>query len=42
MAGVVITPARRDFDRLDAAAIERIYREVSLDRETVEIAIAAI
>jgi len=30
MAGVIVTPMERDFDRLDAAAIESIYREVSL------------
>ncbi len=30
MAGVIVTPAERDFDRLDAAAIESLYREVSL------------
>lgn len=29
MAGIIVTPAERDFDRLDAAAIESIYREVS-------------
>lgn len=30
MAGVIVTPMERDFDRLDAATIESIYREVSL------------
>ena len=30
MAGIIVTPVERDFDRLDAAAIESIYREVSL------------
>lgn len=29
MAGVIVTPAESDFDRLDAAAIESLYREVS-------------
>jgi hypothetical protein len=29
MAGIIVTPAERDFDRLDAAAIESLYREVS-------------
>jgi hypothetical protein len=31
MAGVVVTPVERDFKRLDAAAIEAIYKEVSMD-----------
>ena len=31
MAGVLVTPMERDFNRLDAAAAEAIYREVSLD-----------
>jgi hypothetical protein len=29
MAGIIVTPAERDFDRLDAEAIESLYREVS-------------
>lgn len=29
MAGIIVTPVERDFDRLDAAAIESLYREVS-------------
>ena len=41
MAGTVITPVQRDFERLDAAAVENIYREVSLDEETVRKAIDA-
>ena len=36
MAGFLITPVERDFDRLDAAAVEGIYREVSLEGKTVE------
>ena len=36
MAGVLVTPVERDFERLDAAAVEGIYREVSLDGKTVE------
>jgi hypothetical protein len=31
MAGVLVTPMERDFERLDAEAVEGIYREVSLD-----------
>jgi hypothetical protein len=30
MGGVIVTPVERDFDRLDAPAVEAIYREVSL------------
>lgn len=30
MAGIFVTPVERDFNRLDAAAIESIFREVSL------------
>ena len=39
MAGVVITPVEKDFEQLDAAAVEGIYREVSLEGKTVERAI---
>jgi hypothetical protein len=42
MAGLLITPVERDFFRLDAAAIEGIYGEVSLEVETVERAIEAM
>jgi hypothetical protein len=36
MAGVLITPVEKDFDRLDAAAVDGIYREVSLEGKTVK------
>ena len=39
MAGVLITPVEKDFGRLDEAAVEGIYREVSLKGETVKRAI---
>jgi len=39
MGGLVITPVERDFERLDATAVERIYREVSLEGNIVERAI---
>jgi len=39
MGGTLITPVKRDFERLDTAAVEHIYREVSLDEETVKKAI---
>jgi ribosomal protein S18 acetylase RimI-like enzyme len=42
MGGLLITPVKRDFERLDATAVEGIYREVSLDRKTVERAIDAM
>jgi hypothetical protein len=42
MGGLVITPVEKDFERLDAAAVESIYREVSLEEETVEKAIHAM
>lgn len=39
MAGVLVTPMERDFNRLDAAAAEAIYREVTLDGNMVKKAI---
>jgi hypothetical protein len=42
MGGVVITPVVKDFERLDAVALERIYKEVSLEGRIVERAIAAM
>jgi len=42
MGGVLVTPFARDFERLDAAAVESIYDEVSLKGNTVESAIHAI
>jgi hypothetical protein len=36
MGGVLITPFKKDFIRLDANVIEGIYREVSLEGKTVE------
>ena len=42
MAGLVITPVEEDFERLDAGAVENIYREVSLDRKTIEGVMSAM
>ena len=42
MGGLLITPVEKDFERLDAAAVEGIYGEVSLEAKTVEKAIAAL
>ena len=39
MGGHMVTPVGRDFDRLDAPAVEGIYGEVSLEGKTVERAI---
>jgi ribosomal protein S18 acetylase RimI-like enzyme len=39
MGGLLITPVERDFYRLDAAAVEGIYGEVSLEGKMVERAI---
>jgi hypothetical protein len=36
MGGLLITPVEKDFERLDATAVEDIYREVSLEGETTE------
>lgn len=35
MAGFVITPRQRDYERIDALLMQQIYREISLDTETV-------
>lgn len=42
MAGVIVTPMERDFGRLDARAVERIYNEVSLDAETHERVLSSV
>ena len=42
MCGVFVTPGERDFERLDAPAVEAIYREVSLDAQIVKSALDAI
>jgi hypothetical protein len=42
MGGLLITPVEKDFERLDGTALENIYKEVSLDRMTMEKAIDAI
>jgi hypothetical protein len=42
MGGVLVTPVKKDFEQLDAVAVESIYREVSLEAKTVERAIAAL
>ncbi len=42
MGGILITSMEKDFERLDAAAVESIYKEVSLEGKTVEKAINAM
>ncbi len=42
MGGVLITPVEKDFERLDAATLEGIYEEVSLEGKIVEMAIDAM
>jgi len=42
MGGVLITPVEKDFEGLDAATVEGIYGEVSLEGKTVERAIDAM
>lgn len=42
MAGVLVTPVEKDYFRLDAQAVEAIYQEVSLNRNTVIRAIEAM
>jgi GT2 family glycosyltransferase len=36
MAGVIITPTLNDYERLDGDIVRGIYREVSLDEETMD------
>jgi len=42
MGGLLITPVKKDFERLDATVVEGIYREVSLEGNIVERAIDAM
>ena len=42
MGGVLVTPIERDFERLNAAAVEGIYREVSLEAEILKEAVESL
>jgi ribosomal protein S18 acetylase RimI-like enzyme len=42
MGGLLITPVEKDFERLDRADVENIYREVSLEEKSVGDVIAAM
>ena len=39
MGGVLVIPVEKDFERLDAAAVEGIYGEVSLEAKILKEAI---
>ena len=36
MGGLIITPVKKDFERLEGATVKGIYKEVSLERKIVE------
>ncbi len=42
MGGVIVTPVEKDFERLDADIVKAIYREVSLEEETVDAALTEL
>lgn len=42
MGGVLITPVEKDFERLDAGAVEGIYGEVSLEAKILKEAIEGL
>jgi hypothetical protein len=42
MGGVLVTPVEKNFGRLNAAAVERIYREVSLEARILKEAIKGL
>ncbi len=42
VGGIIVTPREKDFGRMDASLVEDIFREVSLDRRTVEQAIGSM
>ncbi len=42
VGGIIVTPREKDFGRIDASLVEDIFREVSLDRRTVEQAIGSM
>jgi hypothetical protein len=42
MGGVLITPIEKDFERLKASAVERIYGEVSLEAKILKEAIEGL
>jgi hypothetical protein len=42
MGGIVVTPIAKDFDTVDHTLVQEIYREVSVDAETVQNIIEAV
>ncbi len=42
LAGLVVTPLEKDFASIDAATIERLFREVSLDETVVDRILATL
>ena len=42
MGGVIVTPIEKDFIAIDHELIQNIYKEISLDAETIEKAIEAV
>jgi hypothetical protein len=42
MGGVLITPVEKDFEGLDEADVEDIYREVSLEEKRVGLVVEAM
>jgi hypothetical protein len=42
MGGLVITPVEKDFNAIDSAMMEGIYREISLDTELIERVISSL
>ncbi len=42
MAGLVVVPRKKDFDRLDAPALRNIFREVSLPEDIIDQIVSAV
>ena len=42
MGGILVTPLEKDFERLDCATVESIYKEVSLEGKIVQETINAM
>jgi hypothetical protein len=42
MGGIIITPIEKDFITIDHELIQNIYKEISVDAETIQKAIEAV
>ena len=42
MGGIIITPIEKDFITIDHELIQNIYKEISMDAETIQKAIEAV